>query len=106
MSDTSSANSPVPSPYEVGSATSAGSLVAEEGGFKSARLRTLLAVMFCYLFYYTGRQTFGFAIPGMMKELGLTKAQMGWCGAAMLWCLRHWDRPSMGSSPTALEASG
>lgn len=43
------------------------------------------AVMFCYLFYYTGRQSFGFAIPGMVEELGLSKTQLGWCGAAMLW---------------------
>ncbi|WP_367874259.1 MFS transporter [Luteolibacter sp. Populi] len=53
--------------------------------FGKARVATLLTVMFCYLFYYTGRQNFGFAIPGMQEELGLTKAQLGWCGAAMLW---------------------
>lgn len=53
--------------------------------FGKARVGTLLAVMFCYLFYYTGRQNFGFAIPGMQEELGLSKAQLGWCGAAMLW---------------------
>jgi OPA family glycerol-3-phosphate transporter-like MFS transporter len=53
--------------------------------FERARVGTLLAVMFCYVFYYTGRQNFGFAIPGMGAELGLTKAQLGWCGAAMLW---------------------
>jgi OPA family glycerol-3-phosphate transporter-like MFS transporter len=46
---------------------------------------TLVTVMFCYLFYYTGRQNFGFAIPGMSAELGLSKTQLGWCGAAMLW---------------------
>lgn len=48
-------------------------------------MKTLVAVMFCYLFYYTGRQNFGFAIPGMSEELGLSKTQLGWCGAAMLW---------------------
>ncbi len=53
--------------------------------FHRARVGTLLAVMFCYLFYYTGRQNFGFAIPGMQEELGLNKGQLGWCGAAMLW---------------------
>lgn len=53
--------------------------------FSKARVGTLLAVMFCYLFYYTGRQNFGFAIPGMQEELHLSKAQLGWCGAAMLW---------------------
>ncbi len=41
--------------------------------------------MFCYLFYYTGRQTFGFAIPGMQQELGLSKQTLGWVSAGMLW---------------------
>lgn len=54
-------------------------------GFGRARVGTLLTVMFCYLFYYTGRQNFGFAIPGMEKSLGLGKDQLGWCSAALLW---------------------
>lgn len=41
--------------------------------------------MFCYLFYYTGRQTLGFAIPGIQAELGLQKQTLGWVSAAMLW---------------------
>lgn len=45
----------------------------------------LLGVTFCYLFYYTGRQTFGFAIPGIQQELGLSKEALGWISAAMLW---------------------
>ena len=45
----------------------------------------LLATMFCYLFFYTGRQTFGFAIPGIEEELGLSKTTLGWASAAMLW---------------------
>lgn len=53
--------------------------------FNRARVGTLAAVMFCYLFYYTGRQNFGFAIVSIEKELGLSKEQLGWCGAAMLW---------------------
>ncbi|MCW1887368.1 MFS transporter [Luteolibacter flavescens] len=53
--------------------------------FASARVKTLVVVMFCYLFYYTGRQNFGFAIPGMAEEFGLTKAQLGWCSTALLW---------------------
>ena len=53
--------------------------------FQKARVRTLLAVMFCYLFYYTGRQNFGFAIPGMAEELGLSKISLGWCSTALLW---------------------
>jgi OPA family glycerol-3-phosphate transporter-like MFS transporter/OPA family sugar phosphate sensor protein UhpC-like MFS transporter len=42
-------------------------------------------VTFCYLFYYTGRQTFGFAIPGIQADLGLSKQAVGWVSAAMLW---------------------
>ena len=42
--------------------------------------------MFCYLFFYTGRQTFGFAIPGIQAEFGVTKASLGWVSAALLWC--------------------
>src|SRR5580700_10716463 len=45
----------------------------------------LLGVSFCYLFYYTGRQTFGFAIPGIQKELGLSKEMLGWVSGSMLW---------------------
>ena len=41
--------------------------------------------MFCYLFFYTGRQTFGFAIPGIQQELGLSKSTLGWASAALLW---------------------
>jgi hypothetical protein len=33
----------------------------------------LLAAMFCYLFCYTGRQTFGFAILGIQAKFGVTK---------------------------------
>lgn len=54
--------------------------------FLSARRRSLGAVMFCYLFYYTGRQTFGFAIPGIQTEFGLDKQTLGWISTAMLWC--------------------
>lgn len=50
-----------------------------------ARRRSLAAVMFCYLFYYTGRQSFGFAIPGIEAELGLDKQTLGWVSAALLW---------------------
>ncbi len=41
--------------------------------------------MFCYLFFYTGRQTFGFAIPGIEQELRISKPTLGWASAAMLW---------------------
>ncbi len=53
--------------------------------FDAAKWRMLLATMFCYLFYYTGRQTFGFAIPGIEEELGLSKVELGWASAGLLW---------------------
>jgi MFS transporter, OPA family, glycerol-3-phosphate transporter len=53
--------------------------------FRRAQWRMLGAVMACYLFYYTGRQTFGFAIPGIQQELGLSKQTLGWVSAGMLW---------------------
>lgn len=53
--------------------------------FRRAQWRILLVTMFCYLFYYTGRQAFGFAIPGMERDLGLSKATLGWISTAMLW---------------------
>ena len=70
----------MPSPSDTDPST-----VAPGPCFGRRRVGVLLAVMFCYLFYYTGRQTFGFAIPGIQAEFGLNKAQLGWCGAAMLW---------------------
>ena len=56
-----------------------------EPRFRAAQWRVLLATMFCYLFFYTGRQTFGFAIPGIEDELGISKSTLGWASAAMLW---------------------
>src|SRR5258707_8338078 len=53
--------------------------------FRRAQWRMLLATMFCYLFFYTGRQTFGFAIPGIQAEFRVTKAALGWASAALLW---------------------
>jgi OPA family glycerol-3-phosphate transporter-like MFS transporter len=53
--------------------------------FRRAQWRMLLATMFCYLFFYTGRQTFGFAIPGIQQELGLSKTTLGWASAVLLW---------------------
>jgi OPA family glycerol-3-phosphate transporter-like MFS transporter len=45
----------------------------------------LLLTMMCYLFYYTGRQTFGFAMQGIEAELGIDKETLGWISAALLW---------------------
>lgn len=54
--------------------------------FRNAQYRMLFAAMFCYLFFYTGRQTFGFAIPGIQAEFGASKETLGWVSAALLWC--------------------
>ncbi|MCJ2048467.1 MFS transporter [Methylobacterium sp. J-070] len=45
----------------------------------------LIGVSFCYLFYYLGRQTFGFAVPGIQRDLNLSKEALGWVSASMLW---------------------
>ncbi len=64
-----------------------GTDTAEENHrFRRAQWRILWATMLCYFFYYTGRQTFGFAIPGIEQELGIGKAGLGWVSSAMLWC--------------------
>lgn len=46
----------------------------------------LFATMFCYLFFYTGRQTAGFAIPGIHEELGISLTTLGWMSATLFWC--------------------
>jgi OPA family glycerol-3-phosphate transporter-like MFS transporter len=53
--------------------------------YRRVQWKMLLAVMFCYLFYYTGRQTLGFAIPGIEKEFHLSKYLIGWISAGILW---------------------
>ncbi|MCO4893081.1 MFS transporter [Cupriavidus sp. WGtm5] len=57
-----------------------------EQSFRRAQWRMLLAAMFCYFFFYTGRQTFGFAIPGIQQEFGLSKEVLGWASTCLLWC--------------------
>src|SRR5215218_9079108 len=60
-------------------------LLHSDPAFLRARRLSLGAVMFCYLFYYTGRQSIGFAMPGIEKELGLDKPTMAWFSTALLW---------------------
>jgi OPA family glycerol-3-phosphate transporter-like MFS transporter len=55
------------------------------GSYRRLQWRVLAATMFCYLFYYTGRQSFGFAIPGIQAELGLGKRELGFVSTALLW---------------------
>lgn len=61
-------------------------VAVSEAKFSRLKWRMLLAAMFCYLFFYTGRQTFGFAIPGIQEDLGLSKTTLGSISGAMLWC--------------------
>ncbi|MGH3587900.1 MAG: MFS transporter [Pseudonocardia sp.] len=56
-----------------------------EHAYSRLKWRMLLAAMFCYLFFYTGRQTFGFAIPGIEEDLGLSKTTLGAISGALLW---------------------
>ncbi len=53
--------------------------------FRKAQWQMLFAVMFCYLFFYTGRQNFGWAILGISEEFDVSKQDIGWIGAGMLW---------------------
>jgi OPA family glycerol-3-phosphate transporter-like MFS transporter len=53
-------------------------------GFKSAQFRILLALMFCYLFFYTGRQNFGWVISALNQELGLSPTELGTISGSML----------------------
>ncbi|MBA4150373.1 MAG: MFS transporter [Verrucomicrobia bacterium] len=46
----------------------------------------LLALMLCYLFFYTGRQNFGWAIKFIHEEYGLSTSQLGFISGAMLAC--------------------
>src|SRR6218665_3030674 len=65
--------------------TSSTTFVAGRTGVRPAAGGRLFAGVLCYLLFYTGRQTFGFAIPGIQKEFGLSKEMLGWVSSAMLW---------------------
>ncbi|WP_406417237.1 MFS transporter [Streptomyces sp. NBC_00873] len=57
----------------------------QEHAYTRLKWRMLLSAMFCYFFFYTGRQTFGFAIPGIEEDLGLSKATLGAISGILLW---------------------
>ncbi|RYF19452.1 MAG: MFS transporter [Flavobacteriales bacterium] len=44
----------------------------------------LLITMLCYLFFYTGRHNFGWAVTGMAKDLDISYARIGWISFSML----------------------
>lgn len=52
--------------------------------FRREQWKMLLATMFCYLFFYTGRHNFGWANKGIADEFGLSNETMGWMGATLL----------------------
>lgn len=54
--------------------------------FHRSQWATLLALMFCYLFYYLGRHNYGWAFPYMEAELGLTYTQLGTFSMVLLLC--------------------
>jgi sugar phosphate permease len=60
--------------------------ISQSATFSQYKWRALIGVTFCYLFYYTGRQTLGFAVSGIQHDYGLSKYQIGWISATMLWC--------------------
>jgi sugar phosphate permease len=60
--------------------------ISKPASFGQYKWRALIGVTFCYLFYYTGRQTLGFAVSGIQHDYGLSKYEIGWISATMLWC--------------------
>jgi sugar phosphate permease len=60
--------------------------ISKPASFGQYKWRALMGVTFCYLFYYTGRQTLGFAVSGIQHDYGLSKYEIGWISATMLWC--------------------
>lgn len=54
------------------------------GAFRAAQWRILFLVMFCYLFFYLGRQNFGFGAKGMQQDLGLSATAIGMFSSALL----------------------
>ena len=52
--------------------------------FRRYQWLMLGATAFCYLFYYTGRQSWGFVVKALEDDLGLTTVQTGGIYGAML----------------------
>lgn len=57
---------------------------AAQRRFRRAQWRMLLATMFCYLFYYTGRQNWGWVVKSLRDDLGLDTVATGTIAGAML----------------------
>ncbi|WP_375582524.1 MFS transporter [Cyclobacterium xiamenense] len=58
--------------------------MAAATNFRKDQWTMLLATMFCYLFFYTGRHNFGWAATEMAADLEISYTMIGWISAAML----------------------
>ncbi len=52
--------------------------------FRRMQWRMLLVTMFCYLFFYTGRQNFGFFAKAMQEDLHLSSTALGTISGGLL----------------------
>jgi len=52
--------------------------------FRTKQWKMLLVTMFCYLFFYTGRHNFGWAVKDMASSLHISYATIGWISFSML----------------------
>lgn len=52
--------------------------------FRKDQWLMLLVTMFCYLFFYTGRHNFGWAVKDMATDLGISYTTIGWISFSML----------------------
>lgn len=50
----------------------------------SQKWKMLLVTMLCYLFFYTGRHNFGWAVKGMAASLNIAYSTIGWISFCML----------------------
>lgn len=60
--------------------------LGKDAAFRRAQVRMLVALMLCYLFFYTGRQNFGWAMASLRDELGISPASLGMISGSMLAC--------------------
>lgn len=63
---------------------SAATVPAIGPGYRSAQWSMLFAVMFCYLFFYAGRQNLGFAVRGMQDDLAFSATTIAILNSALL----------------------
>jgi len=56
----------------------------ESKSFRKQQWKMLLVTMVCYLFFYTGRHNFGWAVTGMAKDLDISYTRIGWISFSML----------------------